>query len=851
ALARRLQEETSAAETAPIPLADRSLPLPLSWSQQRLWFLDQLDPAAGRAYHLAGALTLRGTLDTTALQHALDALVARHESLRTTFPLRDGQAVQHIATDARFLLESHDLRALPAAQRHRQLQQWFDEAARRPFDLVHGPLIRGQLIRMTHQQHVLSFDMHHIISDGWSIGLLVQELADHYTAALRGSTSPAIQPTPNALTVQYADYVAWQRQWLGSPQHSAQLAYWQTQLQDAPALLELPTDRPRPAVQDHHGSSLPLRLPVALSRSLARLARQHNVTLHMLLHAGLALLLSRLSGQHDIIIGTPVANRPRTEFEPIVGFFVNTLALRLRIDPDRDLPSLLHTAREQTLAAYARQDVPFEHVVDAVKPPRSMSHSPLFQVMLAWQNTPQAPIDLPDLTLAPLPRPLPVAPFDLTFNLYEADDRIQGELHYATALFDATTMTRWLGHFRQLLQAMVHHGGRPVQALPLLDQAERHELLARRNATAAPYPATRTFPQRFETQARHHPHAPAACFAGQSLDYGTLNRQANQLARRLRRLGVGPEVLVGLCVERSLAMVVGLLGILKAGGAYLPLDPGYPAERLAFMLADAQPAVLLTQQPLLERLPADDPTPRLCLDRDWPDITRERDSNLAPRETGLKPHHLAYVIYTSGSSGQPKGVMLEHRSLVNLASSQIAPLRLVAGQSRLLQFAPLSFDACIWECALALGSGAALHLARREDLIPGPALFGLLRQQHISHALLPPVALPLLAQQGQGPADLVDLHTLLVGGDVTTAAQVRQWAGTQRRLINAYGPTEATVYVSTHLCDPTDERAPPIGRPIANLRLYVLDAHRQPVPIGVSGELYIGGVGVARGYLNR
>ncbi|MBP9219037.1 MAG: AMP-binding protein, partial [Sterolibacterium sp.] len=680
-------EEASRSERVLVERVARGQPLPLSWAQQRLWFLEQMG-GGGQAYHLPVALRLLGHLDEAALQAALDALIDRHEILRTTIQTAAGAGWQHIAAPGSmsFPLRTADigdtLVSLPPAGQAAELQHHLQRELRIPFDLAHGPLIRGLLLRCTGTQaehggqaeqaeHVLCIVMHHIVSDGWSIGVLTREFVALYAAFSQGQP----QPWP-PLAVQYADYAHWQQRWLSGARLQQQLDYWRQTLAGAPVLLELPADHLRPPVPSQRGGALRFTLSPQLSAGLRALARQVDATLFMVLMTGWALLLGRLAGQQDLVIGVPVANRSRTEFEGLIGFFVNTLALRVTFDPEQPLREVLAEVKRRTLAAYAHQELPFEQVVEALKPPRSMSHSPLFQVMLTLQNAPQGEVSLPGLRLAAQELPLDTAQFDLSLVLHEdtqmGTDILQGALHYASDLFEAATLERWLGHYKTLLAAMTEGLERPVAALSLLGQNERTHILEGFNGRFATFVAAQirtrtqtqiqTLAEVFEAQVRRRPQAVAVRCDGVELSYDGLNVRANRLAHRLRRLGIRPEVRVALCVERSLEMIVGLLAILKAGGAYVPIDPAYPQERIDFLLSDAAPLVVLTQrhlQPLL----ASSEVQQVLLDGGEREGASEEDEataeNLSARETGLQPHHLAYIIYTSGSTGQPKGVMIE------------------------------------------------------------------------------------------------------------------------------------------------------------------------------------------------
>ncbi|MFS2067130.1 condensation domain-containing protein, partial [Duganella sp. CT11-72] len=630
---------------APISLADRNTALPLSWAQQRLWFLDRMDPAAGAAYHMPARLRLRGRLDADALRAALTRIVARHEVLRTRFVEQAGQPAQQIDAPAAFALAVSDLRALAGHEQASAVERYSVDEASAPFDLARGPLIRGQLLRLAEEEHVLLLTQHHIVSDGWSVGLLVEEVRTLYTAFSQGQADP-LPP----LAVQYADYAQWQRGWLQGELLERQLAFWRGHLGGAPSLLELPLDRPRPAQQSYAGGALPVRLPAALADGLRQLARREGATLFMALLAGWSVLLSRLSGQGEVVTGTPVANRQRGDVTNLIGFFINTLALRVTLEDDPTVAQLLARVKASTLEAYSHQDVAFEQVVEALKPPRSTSHSPVFQVMLSLNNTPARSLTLPDLTLDSMPQDGNSAQFELSLVLEEYDGSLHGSLTYASALFDASTVARFIQYFETILAGMVADAQQVVSRLPLLDPAGLAQL-AGFNATAHPYPS-RLVHELFEEQVARDGAATALVCGAERLSYAQLNQRANRLAHHLRALGIGPDERVAICVERSVEMVVGLLAILKAGGAYVPLDPDYPAERLAYMLADSAPRALLTHSALRDRLAAG-AVPVLELDGLEAALAGLPDTN--PERGALRPDHLAYVIYTSGSTGQPKG----------------------------------------------------------------------------------------------------------------------------------------------------------------------------------------------------
>jgi amino acid adenylation domain-containing protein len=838
-LARVLRKSALSAVAA-ITVIDRDQPLELSFAQQRLWFLSQME-GVSRAYNMPAGLRLSGELDRTALRRALDRIIARHEILRTTFTLEGTQPVQRIAPPScGFSLEEHDLSRHSRGEE--ELRRLAETEARAEFDLQAGPLIRGRLITLGESEQVLLITMHHIVSDGWSIGVLRHELGSLYQAYCRGESDPL-----PALSIQYADYAAWQRRWLSGDILQTQSDYWRSTLAGAPALLELPTDRPRPLQQDHSGATIPLELDEQLTRSLKTLGKRHGTTLFMTLLTAWGVLLSRLSGQSDIVIGAPVANRTRTELEPLVGFFVNTLALRLEFGDNPTVVQALQRVKAQTVAAQQHQDLPFEQVVEIARPTRSLSHTPLFQVVFNWNNNEAGEMELPGLTLSSLAAPQTVAKFDLTLNLSEAGERIVGELEYATSLFDHSTIERYRGYLHSLLQAMAGDEQQAVELLPLLSQSERQQLLVDWNATATDYPDNSCIHELFEERAAAHPAAIAVVCDDKELTYHDLNTRANKLAHHLRRRGVKPDALVAICVERSLEMVVGLLAILKAGGGYVPLDPAYPLERLSYMLADSAPVVVLTHGAIHETVKScltaalSSSTPLIDLDGDAWFWEEEPDTN--PALAGLTPGHLAYVIYTSGSTGKPKGVMVEHGNLVNLIGWHADAFSLTKG-SRSSSVASIGFDAATWEIWPPLSVGGLLLLSSAHAAHDPEALLQWWQKQELDVSFLPT---PMAEFAFSGGTCNRTLGTLLIGGD-----RLRQLPPQPRSfaLVNNYGPTETTVVATSGRIEAADAVLH-IGRPIANTRIYLLDPHGQPVPIGVTGEMYIGGAGVARGYLNR
>jgi amino acid adenylation domain-containing protein len=807
--------------------------LPASWAQQRLWFIDRLE-GGGAPYRIFVGLRLRGQLERHLLQHALDAIVRRHEVLRTVFVSPAGEPKQLVARDGRFPLTIRDLSHCAPAERETRLEQEKQAEAGSGFDLSTGPLIRGRLLKLSGREHVLLITLHHIICDGWSVGVLLRELMAVYSA---GGENP-LEPLP----IQYADFAQWQRQWLTGEGLEKQLQYWQSRLQGAPPQLELPTDRPRPATHSYKGEDITFVLDARLTARVKAFAQQHEMTLFMVLFGGWALLLSRLSGENDVLIGTPVANRRRPELEGLIGLFVNTLVLRVGLQDDLPVKEYLTRVKDVTLGAYEHQDLPFEKLVEVLRPQRTLNRNPLFQVMFVLQNIPGGELGLPGVTVAAEESADSSTLFDLSLVLEEQSDQISASVRYATDLFDRSTLQRWMECYTVLLQGLVERPEASLRDLTLLSEPERHRLIQSFNATRTDFPQHKLIHELFEQHVQVNPVAPAVICRGKSLTYADLNRRSNQLARYLRTRGIGPDQPVGLCMERSLEMVVGVLGILKAGGAYVPLDPLYPVERLAFMVGDAAPRMVLSQKHLKNRLSLSR-AEIIALEDVSEAIAQLPSNNLNPEE--LRSHHLAYVIYTSGSTGKPKGVMVEHRGVCNLATAQGQCFDIDAS-SQVLQFASINFDASVFEMVMALTFGATLHLAAPGEILAGWELERFVEERQITHLILPPTVLAGMPTE----ARLSSVHTLICGGEALRRSFVRRWAP-GRSLFNAYGPTETTVWATLARCDATDEMEPTIGRPIANTHIYLLDASGEPVPVGVTGEIYIGGAGVARGYLNR
>jgi amino acid adenylation domain-containing protein len=813
---------------------------PTSFAQQRLWFLDQLTRGSS-SYNILAAVRLTGCLNLTALEQTFNEIVRRHETLRTTFVMVEGQPMQAIAPNLTIHIPIIDLRHLESCDRQTQAQQLATQEAQHPFNLMTGPLLRVTLLQLDKAEYVLLLNLHHIVADGWSVGVLLKELGTLYEAFVEDRRSPLPE-----LPIQYADFAEWQREWLqglginGTSPLQTQLDYWQKQL-DGLSVLNLPTDRPRPVVPNYRGSQQFIELPSSLTQALNQLSQKQGVTLFMTLLAAFNLLLYRYTQQEDIAIGSPIANRNRSEIEGLIGFFVNSLVLRTNLWGNPTFKQLLYRVREVTLGAYAHQDLPFEKLVDQLHPKRDLSHHPLFQVVFSLQNTPIQALELPGLTLSLFEFNSKTAKLDLEFHLWQDSQTLKGQVVYSTDLFNDSTITRMLRHFQTLLESIVANPEQRILDLPLLTAPERQQLLIDWNKTTRDYKQNKCFHQLFETQVEQSPNAIAVVFEDKRLTYRELNIQANQLAHHLQQLKVGPDVLVGICLERSLEMIVGLLAIFKAGGAYLPLDPTYPQERLNFMLEDAKVSILLTHSCLVSLFGEDREDLIVCIDKNWATITQYSQEN----PTSLvKFDNLAYIIYTSGSTGKPKGVLVEHRGLSNLAQAQIDVFN-VQPSHRILQFASLSFDAAIFEIVMGLATGASLYLAKKEHILPGKALLQFLREKAITHVTLPPAVLAALPTES-----LPTLQTIICAGETCSQEIVKQWWSAKRRFFNAYGPTEATVWSSIAEIQ-TPDATPSIGQPIANTQIYILDQHLQPVPIGIPGELYISGHGLARGYLNQ
>jgi amino acid adenylation domain-containing protein len=837
-------EEMRRAELPVLPAVvpvERTRALPLSFAQERLWFIDRLDPGSA-VYNIPGAWRLAGALDVDALERALGEIVRRHEALRTAFAEVDGSPVQVIAPFTGFALPVEDLSGLGEADREAAVRQHAGEDARRAFDLAAGPLFRAALLRAGEEDHVLLISMHHVVSDGWSMGVFFRELSALYAAYREGRESPLTE-----LAVQYADYAVWQREQLEGAVLDRQLSYWRERLAGAPELLELPTDHPRPPVQSYRGAAVPVEISHELLERLQALGRSEGATLYMTLLGAFQVLLSKYSGSEDVVVGSPIAGRGRREVEELIGFFVNTLVLRTGLGGDPTLREVLGRVREVTLGAYENQEVPFERLVAELQPERSLSHSPVFQVLFALQNTEGRGSALPGLSVSGVGAELANAKFDLSLNLTATAQGLRGGLSYSTDVFERGTVERMVRHLVRVLEQVAGDANVRLSQLELLDEAEREQVLGEWNQTERGYSAL-PVPELFAAWARRAPEAVALLDSREAVTYGALDRRASLLAKHLRDLGVGPETPVGLCMERTPELLVGVLGIWKAGGAYVPLDPGYPAERLGWIITDAALPVVVATGSTAAVLPEHGATLVRVdqLPETASDAAAEMVTELPASDAGL-----AYVIYTSGSTGRPKGVLVQHGSLANLLATTREAFGVGEGDV-MPALASYAFDIWLFEALLPLTSGAAVRLVDRDRVLDVPALLEEIADATLLHAV--PALMRQVVQAERETPRLARLRRAFVGGDRVPAdllAEMREALPKVESHV-LYGPTEGTILASAHPI-PQDGivAGHPIGRPLGNVRLYVCDALGSPQPVGIPGELLIGGAGVARGYLGR
>jgi len=858
--AKLIEQESCIEQQLPLPSIQpmpRHGNLPTSFAQERVYFIEQL-AQGNSAYQYQETLRLKGKLDVAALQQSLSEIVRRHEIFRTTFPAVDGRVVQVVHPALPIILPVVDLQTFSESERSTEAQRLIDEEVQKPFDLNQLPLIRWVLLRLSDQEHVLIHVEHHMLHDGWSLNVFLGELVELYQAFSLGNHSTLPEPP-----LQFVDFAYWQREWVKSQEAQAQLNYWKQKLSGSSPLLKLPYDRPRPVEQSYHGSLLRIELPISLCESLKVLNRQEGSTLFMTMFAAFLILLHRYTGQDDLSVGSAVANRRKRETEGLIGMIVNTIVLRTDLSGNPTFRELLGRVRSCTLEAYTNEDLPFDKVVEALKPVRNLSYNPLYQVAFSFHNAPLPELNLPGLNIS-LDENVSnkSAKFDLNIIVIPRSEQLVGRSsetgekeitvlwEYNTDLFDAATIERMAEHYQTLLEGIVASQEHRVSELPLLTTPQQHQLLVEWNKTQREYPKDKSIHQLFEEQVTRAPDAVAVVFEGEQLTYKELNQRANQLAHHLQHLGVGPEVLVGICVERSLEMIVGLLGILKAGGAYMPLDPVYPQMRLAFMLSDAEIGVVLTQERLLDKLPSHK-AQVVCLDSNWQDIAQESQENPC---FGAVGENLAYVIYTSGSTGKPKGVMIDHRNVLALlhgfeqVAPQVEPLISIF-------VCPYSFDLSVWEIFSNLCFGGTLHILLPEIFANPESFASYLINHHVTTTYIPPALLSDVATELEKQSNSITLNRILVGVEPINQGILQRFLHMSPaiRIVNGYGPTETTICATFYnFCGVTDEdRRTPIGTAVQNYIVYIFDHHLQPVPIGVPGELYIGGAGLARGYLNR
>lgn len=846
-----LRQTQSDESDALIP-ANRENGLPLSYSQERLWFLDQFE-AGSASYNLPGAVRLTGELDRSVLRQSLNEIIRRHEVLRTTFAMEEGKAVQVIATALELDIEVTDLSGLPEELRESEVQRHLTADAQKPFDLAHGPLVRASLLALGSSKssgmtaHVLLFTLHHIVSDGWSSAILIREFITLYETYSKHQTSPLAE-----LPIQYADYAIWQRNWLQGERLEQQVSYWKQQLAGAAAVLELPADRPRPVVQSYRGATLYTTVPQSVTEQLRLLGRQQDATLFMVLLAAFNVLLSRYSGQNDLCVGTPVANRNRLEIEGLIGFFINTLVLRTDLSGNPPFTTLLQRVREVCLGAQTHQDLPFEKLVEELAPVRDMSHHPLFQVMLALQNTPETALEIEGLRITPELMETGAAKFDLDLEISEGKDGLAIQFSYNTDLFDPSTIARMAEHYGTLLEHIAAAPDQLLSELQLLTQPERNQLLVEWNDTQVDYPYNQCIHELFEEQAEKRPDAVAVIFEGKQLTYGQLNKKANQLAHYLNAQGVGPEALVGICVERSLEMIIAVLGILKAGAAYLPIDPELPTGRLRQILQDADTRWVLTQSEFTAQIPDFCRTVNLDCEIEGEGRLDEYSPVLI-----LDGQQLAYMLYTSGTTGLPKGVGVNHNNLVNQYFAWETAYGLQDSYVH-LQMARYTFDVFAGDWIRALCSGGKLVICPKETLLQPVQLYALMQREQVTIAEFVPAVLRLLAEYLEETGQrLAFMKLLICGSDRWYVGEYKRFlrlCDQQTRLINSYGLTEATIdstYFETQQVGSLTQELVPLGQGFANTCAYILDRWLNPAPIGVPGELHIGGAGVVRGYFNR
>ncbi|MDF5719764.1 MAG: amino acid adenylation domain-containing protein [Rhizonema sp. PD37] len=853
-LEKRLRGEVkSDSQLEVIPRRSNTGTVPLSFTQQRLWFLHQLEESSSAFYSEPTFLQMLGSLNVVALEQSLNEIVRRHESLRTTFETVEGQPIQVIAPGLTLTLPVVNLCHLPETEQQAQVQRLAIEEIQQPFNLEHAPLLRVKLLQLNDQEHLLLFIIHHIVSDGWSLRVLIRELADIYQAFCAGKPSPLPE-----LPIQYADFAVWQHQWLQGEVLKKHLSYWKQQLAGAPPILELPTDRPRPPVQSFRGATITFKLSPELTSRLKSLSQKQGVTLFITLLAAFQTLLYRYSGQEDICVGSPIANRNRKETHGLIGCFVNTIVMRTDLSDNPSFLKLLKRVQQVAQGAYAHEDLPFKRVVEELQLERNLSYQPLFQVMFVLQNSTKEDLVLPGLSLKQLLIDTGTAKFDFGLYIEDAEPELIGWWEYNTDLFDTVTITRMLEHFQILLEGIVANPQEHLAQLPLLSVAGKHQLLVEWNNTQAEYPQDQCFAQLFEAQVARTPNAVAVVFENQQLTYAQLNSRANRWARQLVDLGVKAETIVALVCDRNIDFLTAMLAVFKAGGAYLPMNPHHPVERWRQVLEQIQVTVVLTArefEPSVYQALAHQQQKSVVLLIEQIVAQQYSEQNLPKR---CQPENLAYVIFTSGSTGKPKGAMLEHQGMLNHLFAKLQDLHLSASDV-VAQTASQSFDISIWQFLVALLVGGQVEIINSEIAANPTQLLTLVETQKISILEIVPSLLRMMLQQlelDSATMELSQLRWLLLTGEALAPQLCRQWLEHYPTipLLNAYGPTECSDDVTHYpICvpPPPEMLNLPIGRPVSNTQLYVLDRQLQPVPIGVTGELYVGGVGVGRGYVNN
>lgn len=839
---RQLERETPILELVPTLNKDR---VPLSFAQERLWFLAQLEQG-NHVYNITTALNIEGRLDITALQRTVSEIIYRHEVLRTSFRILDDtpkQFISPVSSISKKPILLIDLSMLKKTEREEEKEQLVHKERQYLFDIAQSPLIRFNLLYMEEEEHILIISVHHIVFDGWSMGLLFREMSLLYKAFSLNHPSPL-----SSLPIQYADYTLWQRHLLQGDVLEKQLAYWKHRLDGAPTLSALPTDRPRPLKQTFKGAAYIFEMPKAFVERLRMICKEEGVTLFMLLLAVFNVLLYRYTYQNDIIVGSPIANRNQSETEGLIGFFVNTLVLRTNLSNRASFRELLVQVRDIALAAYAHQDLPFERLVDELKIERSLNINPLFQVLFDFQNNPIANMELENLLVHPLADEIETAKFDLALSIEDNGYSLQGTLIYSTDLFEANTIYRMVTYFQNLLEAIVTDPGQSLSELKFLPRAELLQMLVEWNDTEIAYPSNKLLHELFEEQVKQTPDRVAVVFEDQYITYLELNQRANQLAFYFQTLGIGPEIVVGICMKRSLELVIGILGVLKANGVYVPIDPFSPKERRDFMIVDSNTSVLMTQQLLRESYFQGHQLPIICLDTDYDTFSKEKKENPTSRITG---DNLVYILYTSGSTGHPKGVMISHRSICNhmLWMRDTCLLTEIDG---VLQRTSISFDASVWEFYAPLITGARLIMAQPNDKGSSVHLISTIVEQNVTVIQLTPTMLQIFLEESELKL-CRSLKRICCGGEALAIDLLQRLkTSLDVELFNLYGPTETSVEVSFwQYNQECNRQIAPLGRPISNTQLYILDSYLQPVPIGVAGELYISGIGLARGYLHQ